>query len=76
MRLFTSKVNTRLLKFYPSDGVVLARSQIAFPGIEEGNIDYMPHNNHFQERNSSETERVLKWLYDGRQYDAYFKLIH
>ena len=65
----------KVLRFYPSDGVVLARSQQAFPGIEEGNIDYMPHNNHFQERNSSETERVLKALFDGDLYDTYFKLI-
>ncbi len=63
------------LKFYPSDGVVLARSQRAFPGITQQNVDIMEHNNHFQERNSSETERVLKALYRGDRYDAYFKLI-
>lgn len=60
--------------FYPSDGVVLARSQVAFPGIKAQNIDYMPHNNHFQERNSRETERVMKNLYTGFFYDDYFIL--
>ncbi len=65
----------KVIKFYPSDGVVLARSQQAFPGIEERNIDYMPHNNHFQERNSSETKKVLIRLYEGRKYDSYFKII-
>ena len=65
------------LKFYPSDGVVLAQSQMAFPGIDpRRNIDYMEHNNHFQERNSSETERVLKLLFNGGQYDEYFILNH
>ncbi|MGB0849856.1 MAG: esterase/lipase family protein [Bacteroidia bacterium] len=57
-------------KFFPSDGVVLQRSQLAFPGV--GNrTDKMPGNNHFQERNSPETLRVMEKLYNG-DYDYYF----
>lgn len=61
-------------QFFPSDGVVLAKSQVAFPGVAPSNIDMMRNNNHFQERNSSETERVLLSLYSGKKYDPYFKL--
>ena len=61
-------------RFYPSDGVVLTQSQKAFPGVKESDTDFMPHNNHFQVRNSEETERVLKDLFDGVNYDQYFKL--
>lgn len=60
--------------FYPSDGVVLAKSQIAFPGIQEKNTDIMRGDNHFQERNSPSTKRVLEALYRGDVYDSYFKL--
>ena len=50
------------------------QSQKAFPGVKESDTDFMPHNNHFQVRNSEETERVLKDLFDGVNYDQYFKL--
>jgi hypothetical protein len=64
----------KTLSFYPSDGVVLAKSQIAFPGIDPNNIDIMEGDNHFQERNSPNTKRRLETLYDGTKYDNYFKL--
>lgn len=64
---------TDQLKFHPSDGVVLVKSQIAFPNIKQRNIDIMPSNNHFQMRNSLETRRVLEDLYNG-EYDQYFRL--
>lgn len=65
---FTS--NQKVMRFFPSDGVVLAKSAIAFPGV--GNrIDKMERDNHFQMRNSGETERVLKALYKG-DYDTFF----
>lgn len=71
----TQKFRVRLVqKFYPSDGVVLARSQRAYPGVKEDDVDIMPGDNHFQERNSKQTERVLKTLYEGTQYDKYFKI--
>lgn len=73
----STKVQTqKVLKFYPSDGVVLAHSQKAYPGIKEADIDFMLHNNHFQERNSSETRRVMRALYEGVKYDKYFQLTH
>ena len=56
--------------FYPNDGVVLVKSQKAFPGVG-GRIDKMEKNNHFQERNSPQTEEVLEKLYKGK-YDGYF----
>jgi hypothetical protein len=57
-----------------NDGVVLVKSQKAFPGVKESDTDIMRHNNHFQVRNSSETERVLEHLYNGDKYDDFFKL--
>jgi len=57
--------------FYPSDGVVLIKSQKAFPGVKEINTWKMKGNNHFQERNSPQTEEALKKLYAGG-YDDYF----
>ena len=60
--------------FYPNDGVVLVKSQKAFPGVG-GRIDKMEKNNHFQERNSKETLRVLRKLYRGGvegYYDPFF----
>jgi hypothetical protein len=60
--------------FYPSDGVVLVKSQKAFPGVKESDTDIMRHNNHFQVRNSSETERVLLNLYTKENYDQFFRL--
>lgn len=72
---FTITMNyedTKHQTFYPSDGVVLVKSQKAFPGV--GNrTDKMPENNHFQERNSTETERVMKKLYRG-DYDLFFQV--
>lgn len=67
--LKTSK-NEMMLKEFPSDGVVLTNSQKAFPGVKN-RIDKMPGDNHFQERNSAETSRVLIRLLDGG-YDKYF----
>lgn len=64
----------RTRSFFPSDGVVLVKSQKAFPGVLESNTDKMEHNNHFQVRNSSETKRVLDELYDGILYDQFFRL--
>jgi hypothetical protein len=65
----------RRLQFFPSDGVVLARSQVAFPGINSKNIAVMEGDNHFQERNSPNTKRRLQELYAGSRYDPYFKII-
>jgi pimeloyl-ACP methyl ester carboxylesterase len=67
--LKTSK-NEMVLKEFPSDGVVLTNSQKAFPGVKN-RIDKMPGDNHFQERNSANTELMLKNLLKG-QYDDYF----
>lgn len=65
---------TRVVKkqtLFPSDGVVLQKSQVAYPGV--GNrTDKMPRNNHFQERNSEETERVMRKLYKGGYDDFFF----
>lgn len=60
--------------FFPSDGVVLVKSQKAFPGVKESDTDIMRHNNHFQVRNSSETRRVLENLYERDEYDQFFRL--
>ena len=49
------------------------QSQKAFPGVKESDTDFMPHNNHFQVRNSEETKRVLINLFEGI-YDKYFEL--
>ncbi len=70
--LYATNATTKVLKFFPSDGVVLAKSQKAFPGV--GNrTDKMRENNHFQERNSRETLRVMENLYDGF-YDPFFQV--
>ncbi len=60
--------------FFPSDGVVLVKSQKAFPGVKESDTDIMEGNNHFQVRNSSETRRVLLRLYEEERYDQFFRL--
>jgi hypothetical protein len=60
--------------FFPSDGVVLVKSQKAFPGVKESDTDKMEGNNHFQVRNSSETRRVLENLYEEKLYDQFFRL--
>jgi len=72
MQLSMYTTTHKLQTFYPSDGVVLVKSQKAFPGV--GNrTDEMRGNNHFQERNSTETKRVMKNLYNG-DYDPFFKV--
>jgi hypothetical protein len=60
--------------FFPSDGVVLVKSQKAFPGVKDSDTDIMEGNNHFQVRNSSETRRVLLRLYEEERYDQFFRL--
>ena len=64
---------SKKLDFYPSDGIVLAKSQKDFPNISEQHTDLMESNNHMQERNSLETYRVLKKLYEGG-YDPFFDI--
>lgn len=61
----------RRRKYFPNDGVVLAKSQVAFHGVHAKHVDKMEGDNHFQERNSPETGRVLKKLYRGG-YDKFF----
>lgn len=70
MQLSTYTVTNKTLKFFPSDGIILVKSQKAFPGVGD-RTDAMPGDNHFQMRNSPETERVMKLLYDGF-YDPFF----
>jgi pimeloyl-ACP methyl ester carboxylesterase len=65
----TSTVSERI--FYPSDGVVLVRSQVAFKGAPQGEVFMMPGSNHFQERNDENTKEKLENLYDG-EYNDYF----
>ncbi len=66
----STSTEIKILTIFPSDGVVLAKSQLAYPGV--GNrTDLMEHDNHFQERNSPETERVLLKLFKG-DYDTFF----
>jgi hypothetical protein len=71
-------------KFYPSDGVILCKSQVAFPGApydhkpisneKAGDSIYeMFGNNHFQERNSPQAKEKLELLYSGF-FDTYFKV--
>ncbi len=73
MQLSTYTVTHKTLKFFPSDGVVLVKSQKAFPGVGD-RTDHLPGDNHFQIRNSEETERVLEKLYLGgnQGYDDFF----
>lgn len=61
----------KTLKFFPSDGVVLTKSQKAFPGVDSKNIDKMPGDNHFQERNSPNTLVLFEALYNG-DFDPFF----
>ena len=70
-RVITTTTETRQVqKYFPNDGVVLERSQRAYPGV--GNRqDKLEGDNHFQERNSPETERVMLKLYLG-DYDDFF----
>jgi hypothetical protein len=66
----TTQETKQIQKLFPNDGVVLVRSQRAFPGVGKRQ-DKMEGDNHFQERNSPETKRVMKELYIGG-YDKYF----
>lgn len=69
----TISTNIKIVKqqtFFPSDGIVLVKSQIAFPGVKD-RIDEMKENNHLQMRNSPETKRVMENLFIGF-YDKYF----
>lgn len=59
-------------KLFPSDGVVLTKSQTAFPGVDPNHIWRMNGDNHFQMRNSPNTETALVDLYSGK-YGLYFK---
>jgi hypothetical protein len=70
MQINTHTETTTRKKFFPSDGVVLVKSQKAFPGVG-GRTDKMEGDNHFQMRNSPETERVMVKLFNG-DYDSYF----
>jgi hypothetical protein len=76
MQLSTYTTTHTFQKFYPSDGVALCKSQMAFPGApydhkpisneKPGESKYeMFGNNHFQERNSPQTKEKLFKLYDG-----------
>jgi hypothetical protein len=69
-RIVTVQETRKVQKLFPSDGVVLKKSQLAFPGVGK-RTDKMEGDNHFQERNSPETYRVMKKLYLG-DYDSYF----
>jgi hypothetical protein len=61
VNMLLSTLNPQDSKFFPSDGVVLVKSQLAFPGV--GNrIDKMEGDNHFQMRNFEETRRVMENL--------------
>ena len=67
----TTQESRLVQKYFPNDGVVLERSQRAYPGV--GNRqDKLEGDNHFQERNSPEAERVMIKLYNG-DYDIFFK---
>lgn len=70
-KITTQKFTVKRLKFFPSDGVILERSQRAFPGVGT-RTERMRENNHFQERNSPETQSCLESLLSGH-YDSYFK---
>ena len=73
MQISSYSTTFKVQSFFPSDGVVLERSQRAYPGV--GNRqDKMEGDNHFQERNSPEAERVMKRLFLGGVdgYDSYF----
>jgi pimeloyl-ACP methyl ester carboxylesterase len=72
VQLSTYTETKTVRKFYPSDGVILVKSQKAFPGVGK-RTDKMTDNNHFQERNSTETLRVMEKLYHG-DYDPFFKI--
>lgn len=62
-------------KLFLSDGIVLAKSQIAFTDVKLTDILLLKENNHMQMRNSSETKRVLEMLYEGRSaLDPFFKI--
>lgn len=60
-------------KLFPSDGLILVRSQIAFPGVGK-RIALMEHDNHFQLRNSPEAKDRFEELYNG-DHDLFFKTV-
>lgn len=77
MQLSTYTTTKKIMHFYPSDGVALCKSQVAFPGApydhkpisnkKKGESIYeMFGNNHFQERNSPQTKQKLEELYRGK----------
>jgi len=70
----SNSTTEKIQAFFPSDGVVLEKSQKAYPGVKIDDTYHMKHNNHMQVRNSSETKRALEDLYDGVLYDTFFKL--
>jgi len=49
----------------PSDGVVLAESASAFPGLKSKNVIFMKSSNHGQMKNDENTKTGLNTLYDG-----------
>lgn len=51
--------------FFPSDGVVLTKSQKAFPGVDISNVREMRGDSHFQERNSPNALTLFEALYNG-----------
>lgn len=66
-----------VIKEYENDGVVLASSAKQLPGAlvnpALSDLDYrMDHTNHQQMRNSSETARKLKRLFDFPDYGYFF----
>jgi len=66
----TTQETRQVQKYFPNDGVVLERSQRAYPGVG-GRVDKLEGDNHFQERNSPEAERVMKRLYLGGPFGYY-----
>ena len=55
-----------------SDGIVPRESQEAFPGAVINDMRRMENTNHFQMRNSSETQKALTRLYNGIGVDGWF----
>lgn len=55
-----------------SDGIVPSESQEAFPGAVINDMRRMENTNHFQMRNSSETQKALTRLYNGIGVDGWF----
>jgi hypothetical protein len=66
MQLSTYTITHKLQTFYPSDGVVLKKSQLAFPGVDLKNTREMNGDSHFQERNSPNARDLFIDLYKGK----------